>query len=94
VFLLNILTILVQQNKLVFNNDHELQNEWERFESLDISGNEVSKNDQSGANRENKAEENPASNNNLYVNSDYNSCNKIDEDDNNILQREEDIDQE
>jgi hypothetical protein len=93
VFLLNILTILVQQNKLVFNNDHELQNEWERFESLDISGNEVSKNDQSGANRENKAEENPASNNNLYVNSDYNSCNKIDEDDN-ILQREEDIDQE
>jgi hypothetical protein len=77
----------------VFNNDHELQNEWERFESLDISGNEVSKNDQSGANRENKAEENPASNNNLYVNSDYNSCNKIDEDDN-ILQREEDIDQE
>jgi hypothetical protein len=86
VFLLNILTILVQQNKLVFNNDHELQNEWEKFESLDISGNEVSKNDQSGANGENKAEENPASNNNLYVSSDYNSCNKIDEDDNNILQ--------
>jgi hypothetical protein len=40
------------------------------------------------------AEENPASNNNLYVNSDYNSCNKSDEGDNNILQREEDIDQE
>jgi hypothetical protein len=94
VFLLNILTILVQQNKLVFNNDHELQNEWEKFESLDISGNEVSKKDQSGVNRENKAEENPESNNNLYVNSDYNSCNQIDEDDNNILQREEDIDQE